>query len=262
MKPLCAVGPLNHMSRLLWRAGIVTTLLLLAAGIGAVKVQFFSSMSCSGSPYMSYSYPTDSCNLGGVVYTCGAGNTCLNVRMFASNESFVTSPARNRSSDVHADRKSRVGERVSLAKSLMIMGTGGSAGTTAAEGSHAEESNACSGTPLFNIDDVCDQCIGGEGDYSVEWVDCGSSRPALKYCGDGACSQGCNYIRLPGGCTTANHTNHTNANNMSVALDLQSRSCNTITMTTYQDYNTCSGTVLDVVHYIAGVCQAGMLWTC
>ena len=189
-------------------------------------MKIFSTFDCSGSPTSTMHYPTGACNLGGTVYTCSNSETCLQTRLYAGSHNETLLPPKS------------ARNHIELAKAASLSWSNGT----------------CSGTKVFDLHYVCDQCTGGSTGPSFTWRGCNSNTPYLDYCGDGACSVGCNTIKLPAGCNSYNAT--------SPALDITSGSCSTMTMTTYQDYNSCSGTVLDQSVFIANQCNDMMIWEC
>ena len=236
----------------------------LAVGVvaGTVTESFYGDTQCKGAPTKSHAYATGKCNLGGVVYECQTGRTCFHYAVYEplglspDEKSLVAAASaavhalQRRNASFHASRLRRARHRDATTATAALMGGVGNA------------TGDCTGTPVAAYAMPCGQCIGGKYGPSVTIRDCDVGRPTITYCSDGQCSQNCREVAkgVPTGCYGVG--NHSSGNRSGAGVKLWTAACSTVSVVDYVDYNTCSGTVLDQVQYVADTCLSGMSWTC
>jgi hypothetical protein len=118
-------------------------------------------------------------------------------------------------------------------------------------------SDGCSGTLVSSEGMACDECVGGS-DTTVSTIvkGCNTAHPSINTCfGSGSCSSGC---RTDGGNITLGCLVGDNG----TAVDVRVVACSAVLIQDYQDYNSCSGSMLSQSVYAGGICTGGMMWNC
>lgn len=214
---------------MLVRAAVVVAL-LAGAAIASVKLDIYSNLQCTGTPTTSDTYQTDTCLLGGVVYGCQTGLKCVQVRLYDDGAA-------------REEAAKKAGAMVFEVKRLLAQGRALT---------HDRVENGTCSAVLSTSDWVCDKCIGGSTGPSVTLTNCGAggSTVQFKYCDSGNCQGTCRHIDVP------------RASCFNGTLSVDVVDCGMVQQTTYQNYNTCSGTVLDSNNFVANACSDGMRWRC
>ncbi|CUG89628.1 GPI-anchored surface protein, putative [Bodo saltans] len=121
----------------------------------------------------------------------------------------------------------------------------------------ASADDGCSGTLLSSEGMACDECTGGS-DTTVSTIvkGCNSAHPSIQTCfGSGSCSSGCNSDsgNLTLGCLTGDN---------GTAVDVRVVPCSAVLMQDYENYDSCSGSMLSQSVFAGGICTGGMMWRC
>ena len=254
---------------------------VLAAVASAITEQFWSgSTHCNGAASQTYHYSAGACNLGGVVYGCSGGHQCMYVDIYDNfRRGNAALPALlTNDHDPTDDARGRAGKHRRQASATLVAVT---AALTASSSSHypqqlhlplsstsrqptrprvqRNDTGHCDGQPTTSYAMPCDQCIGGSSSgISVVIRGCGAGDPTVEICGSSDCSANCRPAArgVHSGCYGASNAT------VNVSLGISIRACGIVTVTDYQDYNSCSGVARDQVQYVADTCLSGMKWTC